>query len=523
MTTEWQTALDYLYSFTNWETRRVDESRAHVFELDRIGRLLAALNNPERAWSAVHVAGTNGKGSTSVMVASVLRSAGYRVGLYTSPHLHTVRERTQVDGRPIDEAEVIEWINRRKTTLESFSDATTFEVLTALAFEHFTRRSVDIAVVEVGLGGRLDTTRVVRPAVTAITPISLDHREILGFTLGQIASDKVGILRPGVPVVTAPQDPEAEAVIEAERLRLGCPRTSVGKDIRVSSSGPSKIGQAIELRASSAGAAEEGGRLFERPLNAVLGLEGAHQRVNAGVAAGICGVLEHLGWDISRSAVQEGLAAARWPARFERFDLGPNRPELIVDGAHNPGAMLAMRETLAEVAPEAALRIILGVGIGKDLQSMLDVLLGDPMPRIVEVVATRSEHPKAMAPDELAATVEERGVAAVAIESPRMALEHSLDRAREGERIVATGSLFLAADVREALASVGLIQNAPARSAPRLVGRDGSVVDAEQCDDRHGRTAGHGCPDRDGSGRGDGCSGSVYPAERAGSDTGKER
>lgn len=477
MDAQWQQALDFLYSFTNWETRRQGTSGDHPFELDRIVSLLAAIDNPHRAWPAVHVGGTNGKGSTCVMVASVLRSAGFRVGLYTSPHLHTVRERIQVDGRPIAEAEVIEWIRRREGVLSEYPGATTFEVLTAMAFEHFRTSRVDIAVIEVGLGGRLDTTRVVEAVITALTPISLDHREILGDTIELIASDKVGILRPGTPLVTAPQMEEAERVVEAERLRLDCPRISVGEDLTVERGGQDgaghndfgrdAAGQRIRIVGTAGGPAGGPGGLLHTPLEARLALEGPHQRVNAGVAAGICHRLALDGWRITRPALREGLAVARWPARFERFDLGPARAEIIVDGAHNPGSMQALRDALGERAHGGPLRLILGVGVGKDLDSMLDVLLAQPSPAIIEVIATRSEHPKAMAPDALAAAIASRGLHVIALDSPSAALEHAL-RASEGtaQLLVATGSLFLAADMREALAEMGIIEMPPRDPPP---------------------------------------------------------
>ncbi len=471
MSGDWQRALDYLYGFTNWETRQFGAAGEHKFELGRIVALLDAIDNPQSAWPAVHVGGTNGKGSTCAMVAAVLTAAGYRVGLYTSPHLHTVRERIQVNGRLIDEAEVMAWIDRRRETLAHFPEATTFEVLTALAFDHFAATSVDIAVIEVGLGGRLDTTRVITPVVCALTPISLDHMEVLGSTVRQIASDKVGILRPGTPLVTAPQVEEAEAVIEAERLRLGCPRLAVGVDIIVEGQGQDAIGQRIRISRSDDGSRRGDvhrlvNGLLEQPLDAALHLDGPHQRINAGVAVGICLELENAGWGLSTQALVAGLADARWPARFERFDFGGERSVIYVDGAHNPGSMDALRHALEERAPGVPLRIILGVGLGKDLDAILDVLTAPPALKIVQVLATRSEHPKAMSPETLAAAIASRGLDVVAIASPLEALEQALRLSGPEECILATGSLFLAADIREALAERGDIPM-PQRDPPR--------------------------------------------------------
>lgn len=478
---DWQGALDFLYGFTNWETRRTGDAGDHPFELGRIVALLDALGRPQYAWPAVHVGGTNGKGSTCAMVAAVLRAAGHRVGLYTSPHLHTVRERIQVDGRLISEVEVLTWIERRRGLLDGFRDATTFEVLTAMAFEHFRDAAIDIAIVEVGLGGRLDTTRVVSPLACALTPISLDHTEVLGNTVRQIASDKVGILRPGTPVVTAPQPADAETIIEAERLRLGCPRLAVGVDIVVEALDRFDPAQRILLRHGRGGDAE--GALLARPIEARLGLEGPHQRVNAAVATGLCVALERAGWSVPREALRAGLAATRWPARFERFEPPGGGAPIIVDGAHNPGSMRALRQALHDRMPGVPIRMILGVGVGKDLSAMLDALLtpaaaadagsegraevDGPAPEILEIVATRSEHPKAMAPSALAEAVAARGVPVTACPTPGEAVDRALAAAATGECIVATGSLFLAADVREALAERGLIPM-PERDPPPI-------------------------------------------------------
>ena len=203
MIDRWQAALDRLYGLANWETRPPGTQPS--FELDRMRRILDALGRPEQRWPALHVAGTNGKGSTCAMLASALRESGYRVGLYSSPHLHSLRERIQVDGRPISEAAVCDWLDAQAGLFAREPATTTFEALTALAFDHFAREAVDIAVVEVGLGGRLDSTNLVEPAVCAITPIGMDHAEVLGPTLSVIARDKAGILKPGVPAVIAPR------------------------------------------------------------------------------------------------------------------------------------------------------------------------------------------------------------------------------------------------------------------------------------------------------------------------------
>jgi len=451
MVDTWQAALDYLYGFVNWETRRLSEAAPRGdqgFQLERVTAVLDALGNPHTSWPAVHIGGTNGKGSTCSYVAEALRIAGYRVGLYTSPHLHTVRERIRVGGQLIDESEVMEWIRRNDRVLRGFPDLTTFEVLTCLAFDHFAAEKVDIAVVEVGLGGRLDTTRVVEPLVTVLTSIGLDHTEILGSTLAEIAADKAGILRAGVPVVSAPQATEATAVIASEAARLGSRLIVVGEEIVI-----------------SAGRRDEGIAVFEGPavpgvrLGARLPLAGHHQLVNAACAVGALGCVASSGFQVSADAIIAGIERADWPGRLEAL---PGNPGMIVDGAHNPHAMAGLRRALDAMPGKHPLGLILGVGRGKDLDGMLETLFepdhrGRRLP-ILHVLATAADHPKALPPHELSERIAAHGLEVTAVATPLDAVRIALDLAmaeEHGVRLVAAGSIFLAADVREAWAELG--------------------------------------------------------------------
>ncbi len=452
---QWQWALDRLYGFANWETR--PPGTPFTFELARIERVLEHMGRPQDRWPAVHVGGTNGKGSTCAMVAACLREAGLRVGLFTSPHVHTVRERVQVNGVPIGEDEVIAWLQHRAPILDAEPELTTFEALTALACDHFAESAVDIAVIEVGLGGRLDTTRIVRPVVSVLTPIGLDHRAILGDTIRQISSDKVGIFRPGVPVVSSSQVEEAATVIEAEAGRLACPLTVVGRDVRWRDE---DAGGGARRTVIDLGDTTPSG--WSREIRPNLGMVGLYQRENAATATAVIATLARLGWSVGERDLFAGLAAARWPARFETFVTGgsaggPRDGLLVIDGAHNPHAARALVEALDVHVPDAPRWLILGAGRGKDLAGVLDALL----PGAVKVIAARADHPKAFPArdiehavrDHTAAQHVSRFVRVAA--SPAAALDHALDRAPVGAVIVATGSIFLAGDVREAWAARG--------------------------------------------------------------------
>lgn len=455
MSETWQGALDYLYGLANWETR--PPGTTLTFELDRIRRLLADLGDPQEAWPAVHVAGTNGKGSTAAMAAAILRRAGYRVGLYTSPHLHTVRERVQVDGRLVSEEEVMEWLVAHRARLDAQEGLTTFEALTALAFAHFAQRRVDVAVIEVGLGGRLDTTNVVRPVVSIVTAIGLDHTEVLGRTVGEIAADKAGILRTGVPVICAPQPPEARAVLDTAAAAIGAPVVAIADRAAIGPATQLDDAQRFEVRVDAGGGPQT--YAVELPL------VGPHQRVNAACALAAARRLAEDGWAIDRADCEAGLASVRWPGRFERLGTDPT---VVVDGAHNPPAAAALKAAYRERFGSEPCHLVLGVSRDKDAEGLLRELA----PLAATVTVTRSEHVRAMAPHTLAEAVRARGFGDVRVAARAAdALEAAIARAGPSGIVLATGSIFLAADVREAWAERGRMPMPPRDPPPEAPGR----------------------------------------------------
>jgi dihydrofolate synthase/folylpolyglutamate synthase len=388
--------------------------------LERIEALLDALGRPERGYALVQVGGTNGKGSISAMLAAMLRAEGRRVGLYTSPHLVSFRERIRVNGEAIGEDAVVDGVEALGTLIARV-DATVFEATTALALDHFAHERVDIAVLEVGLGGRVDSTTVGRPVVAALGPIDLDHREFLGDTVEAIATEKAAIIRSGT-AISAAQPPAAAAVVVAQAARAGVPLLMEDRELSVALRARDLHGQRIDCTGP-------GWRLDDLRL----GLRGAYQPGNALVAVAAARVL-----DVGERAIREGLARARWPGRFE-----VRRREggwLVLDGAHNPAGARALATSLQAYFGAAPTTFVLGVLRDKDAAGILRPLLD----RAERVVLTAFDSPRAASPDELRALVPSR----VPLDVARSVAE-ALDRVEAGPRaplVCVAGSLALVGD-----------------------------------------------------------------------------
>ncbi len=430
---DYQTALDYILSFADYE--RLPRS-ALVFDLRRIEMLLERLGSPQEAAKSIHVAGTKGKGSTAAMIASILTQAGYRTGLYTSPHLLSFTERIQVDGRPIAEGafgRLVELIKPETEAVNNFSafgELTTFELLTALAFTYFKERKVDYQVLETGLGGRLDATNVVKPEVCVITSISFDHTDVLGDTLAQIATEKAGIIKSGSTVVCSTQFPEAMEVIERICCERGTRLVRVGSEVTWHRKDFSPEGQSFELR----------GMTGEYDLN--IPLLGEHQLENAATAVATVEVLAELGANISPESIATGLRQAHWPGRLQILQ---REPWVIVDGAHNADSARRLAEALEQYFDFDRVVLILGVSSDKNIAGMVAELasLSDA------VIVTRSHHPRAVEPARLASEFSKRGIIPEVAENAASAVELALNKAMPSDLICATGSLFIVAEVME--------------------------------------------------------------------------
>jgi dihydrofolate synthase/folylpolyglutamate synthase len=408
------------------------EPRGIRLELDRMRAALALRGDPHRELRVVHVAGTNGKGSVSAMVAASLRAAGLRVGLYTSPHLHRFVERIRVDGRPLGERALA----RRVTELRAFLESpdvpalTFFEVATLLAFEVFRDAQLDVVVLEVGLGGRLDATNVLEaPLACAITRIARDHEAYLGDTLAKIATEKAGIVRAAVPLVVGARDAEARAAIEARAQAVGAaPVLRLDAEIRVERSPRGRLAvQAGDVRVDGL-----------RPA-----LAGAHQHENVAVAVGVLVALRARGVAVSDDAIRRGVARVRWPGRFERVTRAGTR--YVFDAAHNPDGCVALGAALATL-PRRGRRVLLFAAMrDKDHARMLATIA----PHCDAVVYTRPATPRAAEPEALAASCPGEGVREV-----RAALERAREMAGPGGTVVVAGSIYLLAEARAAALGV---------------------------------------------------------------------
>jgi len=430
---DYPAALDYILSFADYE--RLPRS-ALVFDLRRIEMLLERLGNPHRVAKSIHIAGTKGKGSTAAMIASILTQAGYRAGLYTSPHLLSFTERIQIDGRPIAEDAFGRLVEILKPEAEAvnhsgnFGELTTFELLTALAFTYFKEGKVDYQMLETGLGGRLDATNVVKPEVCVITSISFDHMDVLGDTLTQIAREKAGIIKPGSTVVCSPQLPEAMEVIEEACRERETRLVVVGNDVTWHGKAFDTEGQSFELR----------GLTGEYTLN--IPLLGEHQLENAATAVATVEVLGGLGASISPESITTGLTQVHWPGRLQIMG---REPWVIADGAHNADSARRLVEALERYFDFDRVVLILGVSSDKNIAGMVAELAS--LPSIV--IVTRSHHPRAIEPAKLVGEFSKWGITPEVAENVASAVELALSKAMPGDLICATGSLFIVAEVME--------------------------------------------------------------------------
>ncbi len=419
-------ALDYLDSFVNHE-KNLPRNYSSDLSLDRITRLLSSLGEPHRRYPAIHVAGTKGKGSTCAFIASILKASGVRTGLYTSPHLLSICERIQVNGEPISEDDFASMLTRIRPVVAP--ETTYFDLLTACAFFYFQEEGVDAAVVEVGLGGRLDSTNVLLPEVTVITPISLDHMEQLGDTVEAISREKAGIIKQNVPVVLAPQLPEAAVVIAETSAVRRAPLHRVDQEVFVSRLEPRADGVRVSFQTPE--------RIYPE---VVIPLLGRHQAGNAITAVRAVELWSRQRSVCGTTVVCRGLQEVVWPGRCQ---LVQGRPPILLDGAHNAASFEVLRRTVLEVFPGKKVWLVLGISAGKDLAGICGLLSRTDW----KILVTRAAVSRAESPEKIAEILREKGNREPAVyESVEKALKQAQSEADPNDLILVSGSLFMVAD-----------------------------------------------------------------------------
>jgi len=433
-------AVAYLESLIDYERTPAGAAAARVWNLDRIGRMLHHFGDPHEGLRCVHIAGTRGKGSTAAITASILTRAGLRTGLYTSPHLVSFRERIRIDGELISEAEVTALVEEVRPVIDGLRDsdlgpASFFEAYTLLGLLHFARRQVDMAVLEPGMGGRLDATNIVRPLACAITHINFDHMQELGDTIAQIAGEKAGIIKPGVPVVSAPQLPEAMEVLQDTCLERYAQLIVVGQagGPQVSITAANHHKQVLTITTQRAVYAD-----LECPLL------GRHQAENAAVAVGLLECLAPHGIAVAADAVKSGVSSVRWPGRFQ---IVSRRPYVILDGAHDAAGSAALAETLEELFH--GYRIILVLGMQRDHDA--NAVAAQLCPLADRVITTASSSPRAVGAYELQRIFHRLCRHTASYTPVSLALREALDQSRPTDAIVVTGSLYVVGEALQAL------------------------------------------------------------------------
>ena len=449
--TDYDRALAYLFGRINYERAPAGSYGARQFKLERMHDLLAAVGNPHHGMRIVHVAGTKGKGSTSAMIAAALSAAGRGTGLFTSPHLVNLEERIAIDGRACASEDLVRLVSHLRPVVDAMDDdaahypdecgPTYFELTTVMALLHFAQRKVEAAVLEVGLGGRLDSTNVCTPAISVITSISFDHQRQLGNTLAEIAFEKAGIIKPGVPVVSGVTGDEPRTVIERVCAERGSRLMQLGRDFDYRYYPPHQV----DHYPQSGKIDFEHHRDRAQSCAALpLGLLGPHQAANAAVALATFAELREAGWPISESAARAGIADARAPARIEVIG---RQPTIIIDAAHNVASVEALLSTLdTSFAPQPRL-LIFATTQDKDVRGMMAQLL----PRFDVVLLTRyRNNPRGVPTEELAAIAAELGGSHCRVcDDPATAWDAARQILTPDHLLCVTGSFFTAAEMRQ--------------------------------------------------------------------------
>ncbi|WP_010581902.1 bifunctional folylpolyglutamate synthase/dihydrofolate synthase [Schlesneria paludicola] len=439
----YEQAIEFLFGRINYERIQAEAYSTSDFKLDRMRRLLELMGNPHERIPAIHVAGTKGKGSTCSMLSSILAASGYRCGLYISPHITAFEERFTINGVMPTQSEFIGLVNRLLPMITQMDNMpgrmqpTYFELATALAWLHFLEQNVDIAVLEVGLGGRLDSTNLCKPLVTVITNVSRDHTHVLGSTVHQIAYEKAGIVKSGIPTISGVTHPDALAMVEETCRERGSPLKLLGRDFRLVDRHLDEHEQVqIDVTTSTS-------NWQQMPV----ALRGPHQAVNATLALAVVDELRQLNWDLSDDDVRQGLLSVSWPARVEVI---ARRPTVIVDAAHNWESARALVASLNESTKLRKRILVFAATKDKDVAGILRQLL----PHFDTLVLTRYlDNPRGVSLEELSRLVNALTVRPAHLaKDPLAAWTLAKRLATQDDVIVITGSFFLVAELRSTIA-----------------------------------------------------------------------
>ena len=434
---DYQEALDYLYGYIDLEQKTIDRYHTSKMDSNRPTHLLALLGDPHLKYPTIHIAGTKGKGSVASICTAVMRSAGYRVGLYTSPHLRDFRERIRIVSPDdpegcIGKNDFVTHLEEVKPLLQEVPGVTWFEIVTAVAFRYFAVQGVEAGVIEVGLGGRLDATNPVIPMVSVITSLSLDHTNLLGNTLSQIAYEKGGIIKPGVPVVSASQPDEALVRLKEIALTRGCPITVVGENWQFSGHNH----KLVINRSTDTDFVPE-------PTTFELALAGMHQLENATVALAALKEVRKYFPNVTLETVRKGMAEVQWAGRLQIIHESENTPNFLVDTAHNEDSASKLEYALINDYQYERLWLIFGAPADKAILQMMNLLF----PLAEGIIVSSADHPRAASPQELAQLAASLGFETIQAPNVEEALVKAFHLAKSGDLICATGSIIFVGDL----------------------------------------------------------------------------
>jgi len=436
---EYQRSLDFIYSFIDLSITRNLRYSPEKFNLSRMDKLMALLGDPQLDYDVIHVAGTKGKGSICAMVTSIMKEAGYKVGFYSSPHMIDFRERIKINNNDIPKEKLIYYVTKLRPVINSVEKISTFEIITAIAFKYFADQQVDIALIEVGMGGRLDATNVVKPIVSVISPVSHDHMKILGNTISKIAEEKAGIIKDSVPVILSPQKRSAKEVIARIANDKGSLLIDTSEKYDFKQIEYSLLKQSFTINEITSNLQGPIRPIYEIPLL------GDHQIHNAITSYACIVQLRKFGYEVSDNALAKGFSKVEWPGRFEVIC---QKPLVIVDGAHNKDSFRKLRNTIKKYLGKRKITLIFGASEDKEVRSMIQII----RPYITQFIFTKSEHPRALGISELENLAVNLDLKNYSTRKIDTIIPLILRKSTQDQVFIASGSIFVAGAIKQLLA-----------------------------------------------------------------------